>query len=116
MRHIDPSDGTTQVYYGNCPIGKEYIKKLFKDGAAVLGLQNPQNFGAHSLRAYFVTKLSVGDGVNDKERMVSSRHNSVGASAIYQERNSKSETNKFIALGINPPAKIERYNSIKPQL
>ena len=108
LRQVDPSDGTTQVFYGNCPIGKEYIKKLFKDGAAILGLKDPQNFGAHSLRAYFVTKLSNGNGVNDEERMVSSRHNSVGASAIYQERNSESEANKFAALGIEPPKKKER--------
>ena len=105
LRQVDLSDGTTQVFYGNCPIGKEYIKKLFKDGAAILGLSNPQNFGAHSLRAYFVTKLSNGNGVGDEERMVSSRHTSVGASAIYQERNTESESNKFVALGIELPKK-----------
>ena len=29
LRQVDLSDGTTQVFYGNCPIGKEYIKKNY---------------------------------------------------------------------------------------
>ena len=108
-RHEDPSTGRTEVFYGNCPLGKEYVNKLFKDGAAILGLANASSFAPHSLRAYFVTKLSTGDGVNQEERMASSRHNSVAASAIYQERNSVSESNKFAALGIKAPEPIKRY-------
>ena len=45
------------------PLGKEYIKKLFKDGAAILGLKNAESFGAHSLRADFVTRLANGNGI-----------------------------------------------------
>ena len=93
------------------PLGKEYIKKLFKDGAAILGLKNAASFGAHSLRVFFITSLSNGTGIGDKERMVSSRHDSVSANAIYQQRNSESESNKFAALGIPRPVKKKRYNT-----
>ena len=79
------------MFYANCPLGRNYILDLFKEGAAILGLPNPQSFSAHSLRAMFITKLSNGEGVNDEERMASSRHESVSASAIYQERNSISK-------------------------
>ena len=57
------------------------------------------------LRALFVTRLANGNGVSDEERMASSRHESLSASAIYQEQNSESESNKFAALGIRPPNK-----------
>jgi len=109
LRQVDPSNGRTEVFYGNCPLGKEYINRLFKDGAVILGLANASTFAPHSLRAFFVTKLRNGEGVGDKERMVSSRHNSVAASAIYQERNLKSESNKFVALGIELPMPKKRY-------
>ena len=110
LRQVDQSDGSTQLFYGNCPMGKEYIKILFKDGADILGLKNAKDFAAHCLRADFITNLGNGNGVGDEERMVSSRHNSVGASAIYQERDSKSECNKFTALGIELPQKRRYYN------
>ena len=102
-RHKDESTGRTEVFYGNSPIGKNGISKLFKDGAKILGLPNAENFCAHSLRAYFITKLANGPGVSDTKRMASARHDSLGASAIYQERNGISESNKFAALGIPPP-------------
>ena len=81
------------------------IADLFKEGAAILGLPNHKSFSAHSLRTMFVTKLANGKGVSDQERMASSRHNSISAIVIYQERNNESEGNKFEALGIEPPAK-----------
>ena len=92
-------------FYGQCPIGNSGINKLFKDGAKSLGLPNSEKFCAHSLRAYFITRMANGRGVSDEERMVSSRHNSIAASANYQERNSVSESNKFEALGIKCPKK-----------
>ena len=101
-------DGETSLFYSNCPLGRNYVLDLFKEGAAILGLPDHKTFSAHSLRAMFITKLSNGEGVNDKERMASSRHECVSASAIYQERNSISETNKFASLGIFPPNKKTR--------
>ena len=80
---------------------------MFKAGAVILGLPNPEMFSPHSLRAYFVTSLANDSGVSDQERMTASRHSSVAASAIYQVRNSTSEVNRFSALGINiPPVPI----------
>ena len=102
-RHFDESTGRVEVFYANSPIGKNGINKLFKEGAKILGLPNPEQFCAHSLRAYFITRLANGPGVSDTERMVSARHDSLAASAIYQERNGISESNKFAALGIRPP-------------
>ena len=102
---VEDENGKIPYFYGHCPIGKTGINKLFKEGAKILGLPNPESFCAHSLRAYFVTRVSNGKGVNDEERMVSARHDSVGASAIYQERNCVSKSNKFLALGIAAPTK-----------
>ena len=98
-------DGQSLVFNANCLLGRYYILDLFKECAGILGLPNPQSFSAHSLRAMFITKFSNGEGVNDEERMASSRHESVSASAIYQERNSISESNKFASLGVYPPTK-----------
>ena len=89
-----------QFFYPNNPLGRNTINQLFKDGARILGLSNPDSFSPHSLRAYFITRLANTSGVSDKERMVASRHNSVAASAIYQERDSNSEVNRFSVLGI----------------
>ena len=102
------NDGESLLFYANCPLGRNYLQVLFKEGASILGLPNPNSFSAHSLRAMFITKLSNGQGVNDEERMASSRHESVSASAIYQERDSVSESNKFASLGIMPPKKKMR--------
>ena len=108
-RYVDASTGRTEVFYANSPLGKNAINKLFKDGAKILGLPEPESFCAHSLRAHFITNLANGTGVSDEERMVSSRHTSVASSAIYQERDGISESNKFAALGVRPPKKM-RYD------
>ena len=57
-------------------------------------------------------------GVSDQERMDSCRHDSVGANVIYQERDSQSKANKFIALGIKPSKKMKLDDStlITPEL
>lgn len=101
-------DGESLLFYANCPLERNYILDLFKEGADILGLPDPKSFSAHSLRAMFITKLSDGEGVNDEERMASSRHESVSASAIYQERDSVSKSNKFASLGIYLPNKKMR--------
>ena len=92
-----------QFFYPNSPLGRNTILKVFKAGAVILGLPNPETFSPHSLRAYFVTSLANDSGVSDQERMTASRHSSVAASAIYQVRNNTSEVNRFSALGINIP-------------
>ena len=76
---------------------------MFKAGAVILGLPNPEMFSPHSLRAYFVTSLANDSGVSDQERMSASRHSSVAASAIYQCRSSISNVKRFSTLGMNIP-------------
>lgn len=80
----------------------KYKKKThtFKEGARILGLKNPSDFYPHSLRSEFITRLANDPSVNDAERMRSSRHSSVQASAVYQKRSSVSEMNKLKALGV----------------
>ena len=73
---------------------------MFKEGARILGLKNPNDFYPHCLRSEFITRLANNRSVNDKERMRSARHSTVQASAAYQNRSSVSEMNKLPALGI----------------
>ena len=73
---------------------------MFKEGARILGLKNPNDFYPHCLQAEFITRLANDGSVNDEERMRSARHSTVQASAAYQNRSSVSEMNKLHALGI----------------
>ena len=102
---VPDENGNMPLFYAHMPLGKSSINKLFKEGAKILGLPDPDSFCAYSLRAYFVTRLSNRKGVNDEEHMVSAQHNSVDTSAIYQERDCISESNKFAALGIAEPVR-----------
>ena len=96
--------GDPQVcFYASCPMGKATISKLFKDGAAILGLKDPEDFYPHSLRAMFITQLANNENVNLEELMRSARHKSASSSANYMQRSGLSETNKFRALGMNLP-------------
>ena len=98
----DPITGKLESVYADLPIGRNGISKLVKDGANILGLHNHDSFSPHSLCPYFITKLANGNGVRDRKIMASACHTSLGASAIYQERDGGSESNKFVVLGINP--------------
>jgi len=97
-----------QYFYPNNPLGKNTVLKLFKSGAKLQGLSNPDSFSPHSLRAYFVTRLANDSGVSIQECMTASRHSSVAASAIYQERDMNSECNMFTALGCQIPEVEEK--------
>lgn len=97
-----------KYFYPNNPLGRNTVLKVFKSGALILGLSNPDKFSPHSLRAYFVTRLANDSGVSTKECMTASRHSSVAASATYQERNADSEFNRFHALGIQMPGVGEK--------
>jgi len=88
-----------QFFYPNNPMGKNTILKLFKSGARIQGLSNPDSFSPHSLRSYFITRLANDSGVSIQECMTASRHSSVAESSIYQERVTNSECNRFTALG-----------------
>ena len=92
-----------QFFYPSNPLGRNTVLKVFKAGAVILGLSNPDKFSPHSLCSYFVTRLANDSGASAKECMAASRHSSVAASATYQERSAASKFNKFYALGIQLP-------------
>ena len=54
-----------------------------------------------------MTYLANDDGVSAQEAMVASRHSSISANATYQQSNSRSESNRYKALGYIPPKTSE---------
>lgn len=61
----------------NQPLGVHSISRLFKKGAKLIGLDNPDKFSGHALRSDFLTKLYNVPGVSNMEAMGAARHNSV---------------------------------------
>ena len=61
VQSVDKS-GQSECFYANQPVGKNLISSLFKEGAGILGLPNPEKFSPHCLRSYMVTKLANGKG------------------------------------------------------
>ena len=82
----------------NQPLGVNSISLLFKRGAKLLGVNNPDTFGGHALRAYFLSKLYNSPEVSNVEEMCAGRHNSVAAGLTYVQRNAESEAGRFRAL------------------
>ena len=64
--------------------------------------QKPEQFRPHSLRALYVTHLANDEGVSAKETMLAARHSSISANAAYQQSTSRSESNRYKALGYKP--------------
>ena len=65
-------------------LGKTKIKELFEDGAKILGLDKPEDFYPHSLRAMFITDLANDPNVSNKELLSSACHASISSSIAYQ--------------------------------
>ena len=105
FNHVKGS-GTAGVFTKR-KMGKDYIAKLFKEGAEFLGIKCPANFCPQSLRTMFITNLANDPGVSPVERMAALRHNSVAASAIYQEAGGVSKSRRFAALDIKISPKID---------
>ena len=105
FNHVKGS-GTAGVFTKR-KMGKDYIAKLFKDGAEFLQIKCRANFFPQSLCAMSITNLANDPGVSPVERMAASHHNSVAASAIYQEAGGVSESRRFAALGIKISPKID---------
>ena len=61
VQSVDKS-GQSECFYANQPVGKNLISNLFKEGAGILGLPNPEKISPHCLRSYMVTKLANGKG------------------------------------------------------
>ena len=86
-------------FQSNVHLGKSKIAQLFKKGAQILGLEEPDQFYPHSLRAMFITSLT-NSGLNADEIKASARHTSFASSASYIVSDGQSENDKFKALGM----------------
>ena len=105
-RYVEDGGDSKHEFQANVHLGKTKIKQLFDEGAEILGLENPEDFYPHSLRAMFITELANNPFVSTRELLSSARHASLTSSIAYQTRDGESESNKFKALGINiQPAK-----------
>ena len=96
-------EGETRLFSPNQPMGKDSIKALFRKGAKIMGLKNPDEFCPHSLRHLFGNQMANDPSISLKECMLAMRHSSASASMNYQERNMKSEENRLACLGFEPP-------------
>ena len=95
--------GEDRLFYSNQPMGKDSIKALFKKGAMLMGLSNPEELAPHSLRHLFSNQIACDPSISLKECMLALRHSSASATVNYQKRNMKSEENRLKCLGFKPP-------------
>ena len=109
-RYVDDGGDPLHEFQAHVHLGKQKIKELFVDGAEILGLDSPDDFYPHSLRAMFITDLANSPLVSDKEILCSARHASISSSVAYQTRDGVSESNKFAAIGV-PPVKKSRFDA-----
>ena len=121
QKHGFSRDGNYQAQMSpGRPIGVNTLTDMMKEGARLIGMNDPDDFSGHALRQYFVSKLYNSDEVSAVEAMSAARHRSVSASATYIERNSKSEAGRFRALGAPKveecsPADDTSHNSYNSQ-
>ena len=107
-RYVDDGGDPKHEFQPHVCLGKTKIKELFEEGAKILGLDKPEDFHPHSLRAMFITDLANNPGVSKKEILRSARHASISSSLAYQTRDGVSESAKFAALGMELPANKQR--------
>ena len=100
-RYVRDGGEREHEFQANVHLGKTKIAELFKKGAQILGLDYPELFYPHSLRAMFITSLANDPSMNPQEIMQSARHASFSSSASYVVSDGQSESNKFRALGMN---------------
>lgn len=75
---------------------------MFKRGAELIGLENPNAFSGNALWAYFLTHLYNSPDVSFVEAMGSARHNLISSSLTYIQRNQRSDSGIFCALYQTP--------------
>lgn len=88
------------LYCTNRPIGKTKVARMFKEGARILNINDPERFTGHALRLVYITKIINNPNVNQKESQLATRHGSVLAQLPYIVPNEHSEVEKPKALGI----------------
>ena len=99
-RYVRDGGEKEHEFQANVHLGKTKIADLFKKGAQIIGLDDPDQFYPHSLRAMFITSLANDPSMNPQEIMQSARHAAFSSSASYVVSDGQSETNKFRALGM----------------
>ena len=87
-------------YYKNRQLGKQKITELFKAGARLLELSDPDGFKPQSLRGVCITRMVNSENVSTAETMRYARHRSVAASKMYQRTDGISEGNRLRAIGL----------------
>ena len=79
------------------PIGRHKISEMIKEAMVKLGYSGRTG---HNLCRFFVTNLADNPGVNDKEMIKATRHNSIAAARPYMLCDGNSEMSKFKSLGL----------------
>ena len=92
-----------KFFYAEQPCGKEKINEMFKRGAKIMGMCDFSDFKPHTLRKLLNNQLNNDPNVSLKECMAAMRQTTPSINVVYQERNQKSEENRFIAMGIKLP-------------
>ena len=87
-------------YYKNRQLGKQKITELFKAGARLLELSDPDGFKPQSLRGVCITRMVNAENVSTAETMRYARHRSVAASKMYQRTDGISKGNRLRAIGL----------------
>ena len=105
-------------FYHRKPLGENPIRRLFKEAAEIMGLEDPSSFSSHQLRGLCITRMANDPSVSLAETMRVARHKSVSASKVYQRTDDVSEANRMKALSIVPakPKGSDRPPSPSPGL
>ena len=99
-KYVRDGGDKNHCFQPNVHLGKTKIAELFKKGATLCGLDDPEDFYPHSLRAMFITSLANNPNLSIKEIMQSARHKSVTSTASYMVADGEQESHKFAALGM----------------
>ena len=95
--------GDKRLFYPQNCLGKDKNLALFRKGARIMGLSNPDKFMPHTLRHMLGTHLANDPNACLKECLLTMRHKSAAATLNYQANNIASEENRLLALGYRPP-------------
>ena len=96
------SDGI--LFYPHQPLGKDKILQLFRKGAKIMGIANPEEFMPHTLRHMLMTQVANDPNLSLRECMLTLRHESAAATLNYQHRTIESEENRLMCMGFVPPS------------
>ena len=79
-------------------IGRETVKKMIREGYAILGIARWATLRPHCLRQHFTSILANDKSINDAEKLAACRHNSIKTNQKYQHRGQDQECRRLNAL------------------